>query len=175
MSSAKSTRGHDLRDGPGPERTPRVGVRAAIVRDGAILMNRYRYEDHEVYDLPGGGQQHGETQADALRRECREEIGADVRVHSLACVYETLSDVAVRTGEQIPRFHQVNLVLWAELEPGQEPGEPEVPDVAQVGTAWLPIDELDRFRVVPAELGAWLRADPSARPVGLGTLTSPAR
>jgi ADP-ribose pyrophosphatase YjhB (NUDIX family) len=72
---------------------PRVGVKALIHRDGALLFNhsRAQREDgtvEEWYDLPGGGQEYGESQADALRRECVEEIGARVRVYQIATVFE---------------------------------------------------------------------------------------
>lgn len=149
---------------------PRVGVRAAVVRDGAVLVNHYRAGGRDFYDLPGGGQEHGETQDDALRRECAEEIGARVRVYGIACVYELLADRAPRTGEPIPLFHQINVVRWCGLEPGETPGLGPVPDGNQVGTAWLPIAELDRHEVQPPELSAWLRSDPSSRPTWLGSL-----
>jgi hypothetical protein len=45
-------------------------------------------------------------------------------------------------------------------------------DTHQVGTAWLPIDEIDRYRVSPPALAEWLQSDPSSRPVGLGFVTT---
>lgn len=149
---------------------PRVGVRAAVVRDAKILLNHYRVRGQDVYDLPGGGQEHGETQESALIRECVEEIGARVEVFGIACVYELLAERAPRTGDEIGLFHQLNVVRWCGLAPGEEPGLGTVPDHSQVGTVWLPIRELGAHTVLPAELSAWLRADPSSRPVWLGTL-----
>ena len=40
-------------------RSPRLGVKALIVREGQVLMNRYLEPDgREVFALPGGGQEH---------------------------------------------------------------------------------------------------------------------
>lgn len=54
---------------------------ALLVRDGQVLLchrhrNRRRYPD--VWDMPGGHIERGETSADALRRELREELGVSV-------------------------------------------------------------------------------------------------
>lgn len=151
-------------------RPPRVGVRAAVVRDGAILLNHYRAAEGDVYDLPGGGQDHGETQDEALVRECLEETGARVRPYGLACLYEMMTDRALRTGASIEPFHQVNVVRWCGLEPGEEPGLGTVPDEHQVGVAWVPVERLDEIDVRPREVAAWLMADPSSRPTWLGTV-----
>ncbi|MCS6711706.1 NUDIX domain-containing protein [Brachybacterium sp. EF45031] len=143
---------------------PRVAVKAIIVDRARVLLNRYREHDgREVLALPGGGQERGESQAEALRRECREEIGADVAVHDLACVYETIERV-----DGTLRFHQVNLAYWAGLAPGEEPGLGSAPDSRQVGVAWVPIRELHEHDVRPPELTDWLLSDPGARPTGLG-------
>lgn len=152
-------------------RPPRVGVRAAVVRDGQILLNRYRTpEGTDLFDLPGGGQEHGETQDQAVIRECLEETGARVRPYGLACTYESMLRIAARSGTEIDLFHQLNIVRWCGLEPGEEPGLGTVPDGRQVGTAWVPISELGTIDMRPRELAQWLMSDSSARPTWLGTL-----
>lgn len=162
---------HDPRAEDGRPQSPRSGVRAAIVREGQVLLNEYT---GGVLDLPGGGQEHGEDLVSALRRECREEIGADVEVHTLAMVYEILADRALRSGDPIPLFHQVNLVFWCGLAPGQEPRLGDAPDGDQVGCRWVPIAELDRHDVLPREVADWLMSDPSARRPWLGTVRTDA-
>lgn len=150
-------------------RTPRVAVKALIVRDGHVLMNHSRTPDgQDLYEPPGGGQEHGEDQVAALERECREEIGARVEVHQLACMYEVITDRRLVDGGPMPLFHQVNLAYWCGLAEGEEPGEGTDPDPRQVGTTWLPIARLDEHDVRPRELAEWLAADPSSRPVALG-------
>jgi 8-oxo-dGTP diphosphatase len=64
------------------ENTVRVVVAAVIERDGLILAAR-RTEPAELagrWEFPGGKVEPGETDADALVRECREEIGVHVTV-----------------------------------------------------------------------------------------------
>ena len=57
----------------------RVGIKALIVRDGRILLNRCRRGDKfTYYTLPGGGQRQYESVMQALEREIREETGLRV-------------------------------------------------------------------------------------------------
>ena len=55
-----------------------VGV---LVRDGKLLVQRDR--DGSEYALPGGHVKIGETTADGLVREYKEETGADIKVGKL--------------------------------------------------------------------------------------------
>ena len=150
-------------------RTPRVAVKALIIRDRKVLMNRYVHPaGHEMFELPGGGQEHGEDQPAALIRECREEIGAQVEVHQMACLFEFMTARSVRDGSAIAPFHQVNVAYWCGLAEGEEPGEGTEPDRRQAGTAWLPLDGLGGYDVQPPALARWLESDPSDRPLSLG-------
>lgn len=66
--------------------TPKVDVRGAVIRDGKILLVR------EVTDgkwaMPGGWADLGETPAEMVIREVREESGFDVRVEKLIAVID---------------------------------------------------------------------------------------
>jgi 8-oxo-dGTP diphosphatase len=62
-----------------------VVVGAAIVRDQHVLAAR-RVAPPELagrWEFPGGKVEPDESEADALARECREELGVDVRVGEL--------------------------------------------------------------------------------------------
>lgn len=149
--------------------SPRLGVKALVVRAGHVLMNHYVDPGGaDVFAPPGGGQEHGEDQVAALIRECREEIGALVEVFQVACLYEVLSERRMVDGAPIPPFHQVNVAYWCDLAEGEEPGEGTALDPGQVGTAWLPLERLGQYRLHPVGLARWLESDPSSRPVALG-------
>src|SRR5699024_7530361 len=117
-----------------------------------------------MFELPGGGQEHGEEQPAALIRECREEIGALVEVHQVACLFELMTDHSIRDGAPIRPFHQVNVAYWCGLAEGEEPGEGAEPDRLQAGTAWLPLDRLGEHDVQPPALARWLESGPCGPP-----------
>ena len=67
-----------------PQR-PFLAVSAAIVRDGKVLIvRRARKPALNLYSLPGGVVETGESLADAVIREVREETSLDVEPVALA-------------------------------------------------------------------------------------------
>lgn len=57
-------------------------VGAAVVRDGRVLAAQRGHPPSLAgrWELPGGGVEAGESEADALARECREELALAVTV-----------------------------------------------------------------------------------------------
>lgn len=66
----------------------RNSVKAIIIKDNKILTMKGKDDDGFYYLLPGGGQNHGETMVEALKRECLEEIGCNVEVLHLQIIRE---------------------------------------------------------------------------------------
>ena len=64
---------------------PTLGVAVAILDDNRILL--IKREDFEVWALPGGGVDAGESLAQAAIREAREETGLQVSLTRLVGVY----------------------------------------------------------------------------------------
>ena len=73
-----------------------VVVAAVIERDGSFLVTRRLEGTHlgGMWEFPGGKIASDETHAQALMREIREELAADVDVGS--CLFETQFDYAER-------------------------------------------------------------------------------
>ena len=98
-----------------PQR-PFLAVSAAIVRDGKILVvRRARPPAHGVYTLPGGVVEVGETLAEAVAREVREETGMAVEPMALAGFRETV----VRDAQDRVERHFVILCFAARWQAGE--------------------------------------------------------
>jgi 8-oxo-dGTP diphosphatase len=73
---------------------PTVAV-GAFVRDDAgrvLVVRRATPPGAGLWSVPGGKQEPGETLAQAVAREVREETGLVVEVGALACVVERIGD-----------------------------------------------------------------------------------
>jgi ADP-ribose pyrophosphatase YjhB (NUDIX family) len=66
--------------------TPKLDVRGAVFRDGAILLVRER--SHGKWTLPGGWADVGESPSEAVVREIREESGYETRPVKLLALYD---------------------------------------------------------------------------------------
>lgn len=72
---------------------PRVGVGAAIVRDGKLLLiRRLRPPEAGFWSLPGGKVDPFETVEATARREIAEELGIELKALSLLCVVDHMAD-----------------------------------------------------------------------------------
>lgn len=146
--------------------TIRNSVKAVILRDHHILMIRARDPSFgDFYYLPGGGQEPQETMAEAVVRECVEEIGCPVEVGPLLFVCEYIHE-ALRYEWQHSR-HQIDFMFRCALPPGAEPGKGACPDDYQTGVVWVPLSELETLRHYPKGLTQALR-DPGHAPVYWG-------
>ena len=100
----------------------RLAVRAAIVRDNAILLVAFDDENGFHYNLPGGGVRPSETLYDAARREVREETAAEVEMKELLFVYECFPpDYGFSLDE---KRHCVDFLFRCALCKGSEPRLP---------------------------------------------------
>jgi ADP-ribose pyrophosphatase YjhB (NUDIX family) len=129
----------------------RNSAKAIIIRDACLLVIRSRDEDGDWYLLPGGGQAHGEPLPEALQRECREEMGARVQVGELKLVREYIGrnhEFAAHDGEA----HQVEFMFECQVDTAYVPGNGNTPDTSQTGVVWLPLPDLERFRLYPKVL-----------------------
>lgn len=135
----------------------RISAKAIIVRDGALLAIAKQDEFGVYYILPGGGAEPWETLPQALRRECREETGAEVEVGPLMLVRDYVSsNHEFRHTE--PETHQLELMFRCLLNPGAEPAGGHLPDDGQTHLAWLPLADLLIHRLYPQAIRPLLAA-----------------
>ena len=110
---------------------------AAIITDGRVLACE-RSAPPEVagrWEFPGGKVEPGETDEQALARECVEELGVRVQV-------------GARIGPDVPLAHgrAVLRVFAVRLLDGDQPRALE-----HTAMRWLAADELDSVRWLPAD------------------------
>lgn len=116
-------------------RAARVVVGAAIVRDGRLLAQQRSYPESHAgqWELPGGRVEPGEKPADALVRECVEELGVPVVVGE-------------QIGPDVPLKKDMVLRIYAAALDG---GEPEA--LEHNAVRWLTADELPGVDWLPAD------------------------
>ncbi|HEY5095801.1 MAG TPA: NUDIX domain-containing protein [Candidatus Eremiobacteraceae bacterium] len=115
----------------------RVRVAALAVKKEKILLARHVKANRSAFLLPGGGMECGETAAETLLRELREEAGVDARIGDLRYVMEARSPDGKR--------HILQLVFAAKID--GEIGASLDPRVAEC--AWHPIGDLRTIRMHP--------------------------
>lgn len=147
----------------------RVSIKAIIIQNERLLAIEARDASGTWYELPGGGQEAGETVLEALSRECREEIGSDVHVGALRFVRDYIADrheFAAREGG----IHQVELMFECRLVSTPDFSMVTVPDAHQTGIVWLELSALAGTRFYPRALIAALTsgAAPPTGPLYLG-------
>jgi 8-oxo-dGTP diphosphatase len=69
----------------------KVRPAACIIKNSKILLMRYEYNGHSVYNFPGGNRENGELIKETLEREMVEELGIRIKVNELMLVGEVLS------------------------------------------------------------------------------------
>ena len=70
---------------------PNVAVNVAVIHDGKILLTKR--DDFQVWCLPSGGVEDGESLAEAAIRETKEETGIDVELTRVIGVYSRLGGI----------------------------------------------------------------------------------
>ncbi len=147
--------------------TIRVANKAIIIREGRLLVTVNTGDFATFYLCPGGGQDHGESAVEGLRRECQEELGCDVVVGDVAFIRDYIGSDH-EFSEHDSWVHQQETYFFCTLAPGAEPHVTEHGDQFQTGIAWIPLEELADAPLWPRALAGWLAADPGTRPTYLG-------
>ncbi len=119
-----------------PDR-PYIGVGALVWRDNQILLIRRRNPPRAgEWSLPGGGQELGETVAEAAAREVAEETGLEITVESVVEVI----DLIERDDSGRVKYQYVLIDVNATWIGGDAAAGDDAID-----TTWAALDDLARF------------------------------
>jgi 8-oxo-dGTP diphosphatase len=131
----------------------RIRVNALIISGDRVALVEFNTPElGKHFDLPSGGLEEGESLQEGVRRECREEIGCEVRVGRLLGVAEHWPE---SPDDHYEGQHVLDFIFECELEAGQEINLPEVHDEDQIGVAWRSISDLQRASI-KSDAAKWL-------------------
>ena len=113
-------------------------VAAIITKDGKIFATQRGYGDFkDGWEFPGGKVEQGESPEQAIIREIKEELGADIKVTGFLTTVE----------QDYPTFHLSMDCFWAELKAGSS-----VELLEHEAAKWLSFDSLDEVDWLPADI-----------------------
>ena len=113
-------------------------VAAIIIKDGKVYATQRGYGEFKGWwEFPGGKTEAGESLEDALKREIREELGADIRVKGFLTTVE----------HDYPQFHLSMDCFWAELIEGSK-----MTLLEHEAAKWLFYDDIDSVDWLPADI-----------------------
>jgi 8-oxo-dGTP diphosphatase len=138
-------------------------------KPGAVLLVEHEgiHGPEPFWTPPGGGIEFGESLADGLRREVREETGLHATIGALRYVLDFIR----------PPLHAVSFYFEARADAGRPRtgSDPELGEQLIRSVRFVPFEELDRLNVYPEGLAELLPADArdgfAAGTHYLGTLT----
>jgi len=146
---------------------PRVRVSAVLRWHGRILLCRHEKKGQDVWLLPGGGVNSGETLMEALERELAEEVGIETpHVEGPVALVESIAP-----GRSFISKHVIHIIFAGDLDGSLE--EVSSQDAAVRGHRLFGFEELDGIVLHPPIqrfLQRWQPADPA---VYLGSMWMP--
>lgn len=117
----------------------KVRPSVAIIENEKVLLMRYRYGDTDVFNLPGGNVDAGETLTDTLIRELQEELGIQIAVGEMLVAGEVI----------LPQ--QKTDVLHCVFIASIVAGIPELnaKETSALEVLWQPITSLNQLAMYP--------------------------
>ena len=113
-------------------------VAAIIKKENKIFATQRGYgEFKDGWEFPGGKIEPGEDPRDAIVREIKEELAADIIVGDLLTTVEY----------DYPKFHLSMDCFWAELVDGSD-----MKLLEHEAAKWLELDDIDSVEWLPADI-----------------------
>lgn len=125
-------------------------VRAIIIKNDQILTLKRIKKTETYYTFPGGGVEKGETNEEAIKRECLEELGVNIKVFKL------LKSLTITNLYDLPKHIQnfyVCEIIDGELGTGNGPEYQEGSHYeGEHIIKWLNIKDLKNIDLRPIEM-----------------------
>jgi 8-oxo-dGTP diphosphatase len=117
----------------------KVRPSVVIFENDCVLLMRYRYGQTDVYNLPGGNVDKGETLAQTVVRELREELGIEIAIEKMVLMGEVLMES--------PKNDVLHSVFFAKIIQGKPILNPKETSALEV--VWKPINTLKDLAMYP--------------------------
>lgn len=112
-------------------------VAAIIHKDNSYLATQRGYGVFEgMWEFPGGKIEEGESREEALKREIKEELDAEVKIEKLLCTVDY----------DYPNFHLTMHCYHCSI------GDGEIRLLEHQSAKWLTKDELNEVEWLPADI-----------------------
>ncbi len=134
-------------------------VAGVCVENGRVLLQTTTVND-DGYAFPGGHVSFGETNAETLKREFQEEIGAEIEVGELAWVGEVFFPWGDKPCHQICLYYNTKILSDSIPREGQFNAVDELDGKkSNLIFKWIPIAELKNYPVYPPETVEYLTSN----------------
>jgi ADP-ribose pyrophosphatase YjhB (NUDIX family) len=137
------TRIDHFNDPNAPKATSIVPSTTAVVQDSAGRIVLVRRKDNDLWALPGGGMEPGESIEDTAVREVLEETGLVVEVIGLVGVYTNPHHVMEYSDGEVRQ--QFSLCYSTALKGGKIRIDEESTDIA-----WVPVEQIQSLPMHPS-------------------------
>jgi len=130
-----------------------------LIENNHVLLMQYHYGEADVFALPGGNPDKGETLDLTLIRELQEELGLDVEIGPVAFAGEVIMPGA--------KEDVLHLVFVGQIVGGLPKLNPE--HTTALAVVWKPISELHQLNMYPnvgQQAQRWLLSRPNLDYIG---------
>lgn len=132
-------------------------IAGICIQNGKILLQKPTNDNG--FAFPGGQVAFGETNAETLIRELKEEIGADIEVGSLKWVAEIFFPWGDKACHQICLYYEISLKDETRIPlDGYFIGDEQIEGRNfNIEFHWIPLDKLDGLEIYPTNTSKLLK------------------